>query len=89
MADQPFIKGEYIDFNKDREYFTMQMRESGFDVKVENFRPYLINKDYIVKDLHAENIIKDTDGNYLFIDTVPSLNLENRQYGAGEVKNIF
>ncbi|AHF17244.1 hypothetical protein NIASO_04515 [Niabella soli DSM 19437] len=51
-------------------------------------------KDYIIKDMHVDNIMLTGQGNYRFIDTVPFLNTPalgyggTRAYGDGKVCKV-
>ena len=95
VVEQPFVQGRYINFDKDLEAFKSELEKGGFTFKVENFRPLLVGKDYIVEDLHQENILVTKQGNFRFIDTVPSLNTKKskyqgtRLYGDGELISII
>ncbi len=80
VVEQPFVQGRYINFDKDLEGFKSALEKGGFTFEVENFKPLLVNKDYIVEDLHQENILVTKQGNFRFIDTVPSLNTKKSKY---------
>ena len=89
VVEQPFVKGRYIDFTREEGLFRKEAQMRGFNVGLENYKPVLFNVDYVIKDLHEENIIIDEQGNFLFIDTVPALNTPEsgfygtRKYGNG------
>lgn len=89
VVEQPFIQGRYIDFTREEGLFKNEIKKWGFNLEYENHKPLLFNNDYIIKDLHEENIIVDEQGNFFFIDTVPSLNTRDsgydgtREYGTG------
>jgi hypothetical protein len=89
VVEQPFVKGRYIDFTREVQLFRKEGKKRGFNLELENHKPLLFNDDYIIKDLHEENIIIDEQGNFLFIDTVPALNTPDsgfhgiREYGNG------
>lgn len=95
VVEQPFVQGRYINFDKDLKDFNSELEKGGFTFEVENFRPLLVSKDYIVEDLHRENILVTKQGNFRFIDTVPFLNTEKskylgtRLYGNGELISII
>jgi hypothetical protein len=63
------------------------MQKRGF----EKVNGVYVNSDYIIEDLHADNVMIDGEGNFHFIDTVSSLNTPedefggSREYGSGEV----
>ncbi|MDR3366030.1 MAG: hypothetical protein LBO71_03565, partial [Prevotellaceae bacterium] len=67
-----------------------EMEKRGFD----KINGVYVSKDYIVEDLHADNVMIDKDGNFHFIDTVPSLNTADddfggaREYGSGEAVQV-
>lgn len=81
VVEQPIVEGDYIDSSKKEFFFIEEAKKKGFEISMENFKPKILNKDYVVSDLHFENILVDNSGVYYFIDTVPSLNPENRSYG--------
>ncbi len=91
VVEQPFIKGRYIDFTREEGVFKREANKRGFNFDLENYKPLLYNDDYIIKDLHEENIITDERGNFFFIDTVPALNTADsgfhgaREYGKGRL----
>ncbi|MDR0544191.1 MAG: hypothetical protein LBG30_02425 [Odoribacteraceae bacterium] len=64
-----------------------EMKQRGFDKKGDVY----YNDDYIVKDLHADNVIIDNNGNLFFIDPSIALNTPDedfggtREYGNGEL----
>ena len=90
VVEQPFVKGRYLNKNELHQFEDV-MRREGWNYDLENFKPLLYSKDYVVKDLHLENVLLTNKNNYSFIDTVPSLNTANsryngtRIYGNGEV----
>ncbi|MDR0507893.1 MAG: hypothetical protein LBH32_13905, partial [Dysgonamonadaceae bacterium] len=61
-----------------------EMSKNGF--KKKGYSTYY-NDNYVINDLHVDNVMIDEDGNYLFIDTVPRLNTPGqnlngkREYG--------
>jgi hypothetical protein len=94
VIEQPFVQGRYINFERDLEDFKSEIEKGGFTFKVENFKPLLVCKDYTIEDLHQENILVTKEGNFRFIDTVPSLNTKKskyrgtRLYGDGRLISI-
>lgn len=89
VVEQPFVKGKYIDFTREEGLFRKESKKRGFNYDLENYKPLLFNDDYVIKDLHEENIIVDNQGSFFFIDTVPALNTPDsgfhgtREYGNG------
>jgi hypothetical protein len=65
-----------------------EMERRGFD----KINGVYVSRDYVIDDLHADNVMIAGDGNFHFIDTVPSLNTAEddfegeREYGSGEVR---
>lgn len=93
VADQSFVKGRYLNLYE-LPKFEDAMKVGGWIYERESFKPLLYSKDYVVKDLHLENVLLTDKNCYSFIDAVPSLNTANsgyhgaRIYGKGEVISI-
>ncbi len=85
VVEQPYVTGRFLDYSKEADQFRNEIKKVGFNVELENFKPKLFNDSYIVRDLHAENVLFTNKGSYLFIDTVPVLNTDDgqRHYGDG------
>ncbi|MDR2410173.1 MAG: hypothetical protein LBE13_18975, partial [Bacteroidales bacterium] len=87
----PVIRQRYVQGSELKEselqMLDAEMEKRGF----EKTNGMYVNKDYIIEDLHADNVIKDEQGNFHFIDTVPSLNTPEdelggeRTYGNGSI----
>jgi hypothetical protein len=94
VVEQTFIQGRYLN-SYEHQYFKDEMRGEGWNYELENFKPLLFSKDYVVRDLHPENVLLTNKNSYSFIDPVPSLNTADsgyngtRIYGNGEVIYIF
>jgi hypothetical protein len=77
-SDQTISDPQILDKYKDF------LRKSGWSFDEDNIFT-IWNDDYIVHDLHANNILVSKDGNFYFIDTSPKLNTHKyggtRKYG--------
>jgi hypothetical protein len=91
IIEQPRIKEDRLqnmDFSNPilMEKYKDELHKRGFALS-ENDPTTIYNDDYIIEDLHEDNIFIDEKGNFYFIDTVPSLNTSEdefegeRQYG--------
>jgi len=84
ILKQPFVeKGNSV---VSQEEMDEEMSKRGF---VETDGMY-INDDYAIGDLHPGNVLKDKDGNYIFIDPLIDINTPEAGYGGhrklGEIK---
>jgi hypothetical protein len=68
----------------------MFLTESGWNMDESNVFT-IWNDDFIVHDLHEDNVLIDELGSFYFIDTSPKLYTSHyggsRQYGNGELVN--
>lgn len=84
---QSYIKGHELK-TSEVHLFHNEMKKRGFIEKDKNL---FVNRDYLMKDLHVDNVIIDRKGNFHFIDTVPFLNTSDqgfsgtREYGNDEI----
>lgn len=74
VVEQPFVQGCYIKSSDRITLLIPEMKKRGFDYKMENLKPVFYNNRYVIKDLHARNILLTSESNLRFIDTVPELN---------------
>ncbi|MDR3246957.1 MAG: hypothetical protein LBT50_11085 [Prevotellaceae bacterium] len=89
VVRQPFIQGRHLDFNNesDVKLLDAEMEKIGFKQLV----PTVYKNDNIgLYDFRNGNVIIDSDGNILFIDIVPKLNMPSplggvRDYGSGGI----
>lgn len=86
IIEQPFIKGKYLETKEDNKLFLKEMATRGNEIKFENNKRVFYNDDYIIKDLHHENVIFTNEGMFKFIDPVPSLNPAFRSFGSEGVR---
>jgi hypothetical protein len=61
------------------------MQRRGF----EKINGAYVSRDYVIDDLHADNVIIDGDGNLHFIDPVPSLNTPEEGFGGQRTYAAF
>jgi len=86
IIEQPFIKGKYLETKKDNILFLNKMNVSGYLIRFEKDKRVFYNDNYVIKDLHNENIIVTKQASYAFIDPVPSLNPAFRSFGSEGVR---
>jgi hypothetical protein len=72
------------------EKYNKELEKRGFKMSDKD-KKTIYNDNYIIDDLHEDNIFIDKEGNFFFIDTVPALNTAEddfggtREYGNGEI----
>ena len=70
--------------------YKADMKKRGFIID-DNKPTKVVNENYIVSDLHENNVFVSDKGNFFFIDTIPRLNTAEsgfggtRKYGSGNV----
>jgi hypothetical protein len=93
VVDQPYIR-HIAKTIRDPEVFAsycIYLAESGWNMDESNVFT-IWNDDFIVHDLHEDNILIDELGGFYFIDTNPKLYTSryggSRRYGNGELVDI-
>ncbi|MDR3246319.1 MAG: hypothetical protein LBT50_07790 [Prevotellaceae bacterium] len=99
IITQPYIKvTEYgqLDLADPQtvENYRRELEKRGFYL-YDNDNTTIYNKDYIIFDLHKDNVLVNEKGDLFFIDTIPQLNTPEsgfggeRKYGPGDVKPLI
>ncbi|MDR1879233.1 MAG: hypothetical protein LBQ64_06695 [Bacteroidales bacterium] len=84
MQNMDFTNPEYV------EKYKAELEKRGLKM-FEKDCTTIYNDDYIIDDIHENNILIDKADNFYFIDTVPQLNTSEkgfggtREYGNGEI----
>jgi hypothetical protein len=90
VVEQPYIKHVSKTLRDPQifEAYKKFLTKSGWNFDENNIFT-IWNDDFIVHDLHEDNVLIDKDGNFYFIDTNPKLNISKyggtREYGNGSL----
>lgn len=76
IFEQPFIEGTV---GASREQVASVMIKMGFEAIGSNT---YVNKDYVVEDLHKNNVFVTEDNRLIFVDPIERLNVEDFGYGG-------
>jgi len=75
---QKYVKGRVLS-ESELPLLEEEMNRRGFVKK--GYSSY-INDNYVIRDLHVDNVMITENGNYRFIDTVPYLNSPDQKFGG-------
>jgi hypothetical protein len=86
IVRQPYIQGIELEAETKEEDVQQCERlnrfmKNTFDMDYTGGNTYY-NSNYVIDDLHLNNVLEDRNGNFYFIDTVPSLNVTEDNLGG-------
>lgn len=108
IVRQPFIQGtilanklnqfdtdlqEKVSTLKKRIYKDIDERIGNLDFHYSLQGNQYVNSDYTIEDVHFGNVIETKEGNFIYIDVIPTLNTKEdytwgeREFGNGEIIN--